>query len=292
MGKTEKPPDLLEFTDKYLKERELIISMLRYEDKILNDEEIGQAIYRNSYNDSLHSLEPQFIMHRLVLKQFGFTTSDYSVKMYREIFRTYYKSPTEFDAEVINSVAYMRANRCIYYTSQKIEVGDKIPNVDLLNLNGSKANLFTDVLGIPFEKALLCAFSSSWPPFLKRKDELILLVKKLEEKSIRFVLIQIEEAHSDKWKIGLDYHPQNHASIEDRLKRANDFVIDNKIAFPMYVDDWANTYEQTFQAWPDKYYLIDKEMVVLKKSIYGKVGDSDGKVMLDCLELVKELTSE
>ena len=163
MGKTDIVNTKLKpFTKDDLSDRDLVISMLKKEDTIINDEDVGQAIYRNKYNESLYTLEPQLIIQRIVLKHFGFNTSDENVQMYREIFRTYYKSPTDYDKEVLNSVTYMRSNRCVYYTSPKINVGDTIENVNLLALDGkTKMNLHSDILKQPYELALLCAFSTS-----------------------------------------------------------------------------------------------------------------------------------
>ena len=82
------------------------------------------------------------------------------------------------------------------------------------------------------------------------------------------ILIQICEAHSDLWKAGLDVKPQT--SIIDRLERANNFVKDYDIKYEVYVDDWNNDFEQTYQSWPDKFYQINDEKKIILKSTYGK----------------------
>lgn len=70
------------------------------------------------------------------------------------------------------------------------------------------------------------------------------------------------------WKAGLDITPQ--VDINDRLERANNFVQDHDIKYEVYVDTWNNDFEQTFQSWPDKYYQIDNNNIIIKKSTYGK----------------------
>lgn len=55
------------FTEEQLKDRELIIKMLRYEDKIFFGENDGQAAYRCVLYKPLRSLEPQLAMQRHVL---------------------------------------------------------------------------------------------------------------------------------------------------------------------------------------------------------------------------------
>ena len=56
------------------------------------------------------SLDVEKMINRIVLNYFGFDTSNESVENYRTIFRTYFKSPNDYDVEVINSVHYMREN--------------------------------------------------------------------------------------------------------------------------------------------------------------------------------------
>jgi hypothetical protein len=145
-----------------VKNRDLILKMLKYEDSIITSE-VGQSIYRNKVNEALFSIEPQLIIQRMTLKHFGFDTDDDSGSNYREIFRNYYKSPTNYDKEVLQSVTYMRANRCVYYTQPIIKVGDKIPNVELYDLDGkTKLDLHKDILKEgDFNYAFMCAFSTS-----------------------------------------------------------------------------------------------------------------------------------
>ena len=163
--------DKKSFTVDDVKNRELVITMLKYEDSIIHSSvimltphpsssscsssscsssscssstrdygaECGSVVELKSmhpvYGDPLintkSSLEPEYKIHRLVLDKFGFHTTTEDVEMYRTIFKHYYKSPTDYDAEVLRSVTYMRENKCVYYTSRELLVGDKIPNVKL-----------------------------------------------------------------------------------------------------------------------------------------------------------------
>jgi hypothetical protein len=161
MGITDKK-DTRPFTQTELKDRDLIIKMLKFEDTLINDEKFGQEIYRNELNGKGTSLEPQFIIQRTVLDHFGFDTSDDSLTTYREIFRTYYKSPFEYDKEVLDSVTYMRENRCVYYKTPEIKVGDKIPDVKIYKQDGkTQVMLHQDILGELKTPALIMAFSTS-----------------------------------------------------------------------------------------------------------------------------------
>ncbi len=165
MGKKEKSQTEVEikpFTEEDLLNRELVIKMLKYEDTLINDENFGQKIYKSEFNGKGTSLDPQFIIQRAVLSEFDFDTSDKSLLTYREIFRTYYKSPSDYDKEVLDSVTYMRENKCVYYTSPVIKIGDKIPDVNLYQIDGkTTVSLCKDILKTPFEKTLIMSFSQS-----------------------------------------------------------------------------------------------------------------------------------
>lgn len=152
---------LLPFTEKDLMNRELVIKMLKYEDSLLLGEE-GKKIYSEPSYEVTRSLFSEFVFHRMTLTQFGFDTSDDSVMRYRSIPMTYWKSPTDYDAEVLSSVCYMRENRCLYYTTPKIKVGDTLPDCRLYNLDEmqSKETTIRESLG-KFDRAFIAAFSGS-----------------------------------------------------------------------------------------------------------------------------------
>ena len=109
----------------------------------------------------------------------------------------------------------------------------------------------------------------------------------MKEKKINFILIQINEAHSTKWPTGLTNTPEPQKNFEDRVKRANDFVKEDKCPFTVLIDDWSNTFENKFRAWPDKYYCVGKDMQIVETSQYGE--KKDALINKDCLDLIKEL---
>lgn len=161
MGKTDRKiddPIPVKFTDETLLDRDLIIKMLKYEDTLILGE-TGNHIYTDPTYEVSKSLFSERVIHRLVLAHFGFDTSDQSVLAYRKIFKTYYKTPTNYDAEVLQSVAYMRENRCVYYTEPEIKIGDQIPDCMLYTLSGD-ATTITESLG-DFEYAFVAGFSDS-----------------------------------------------------------------------------------------------------------------------------------
>lgn len=97
--------------------------------------------------------------------------------------------------------------------------------------------------------------------------------------------MQIHEAHSSAWPTGLVQQPEPQTCLMDRLRRANEFIAVDQPPFPVLVDTWADEFEKTFQAWPDKYYLIDRDMIVIAKSTYGT--RADALIDVDCINLVR-----
>ena len=108
-------------------------------------------------------------------------------------------------------------------------------------------------------------------------------------KGIKFILIQIDEAHSTKWPIGLINTPEPQKDFAERVERANLFVTKNKPPKPIevYIDGWDNLFGDKFQAWPDKYYCIDSNYKIIHKATYGS--KSDALIDMECTELINLL---
>jgi hypothetical protein len=145
-----------------VKNRQLVLEMLAYEDGIIHDER-GYAIYRGLGEDARTSLVAEKSIQRIVLNQFGFDTSDESVAMYGKIFAHYYKSPTNYDKDVMNAVTYFRVNKCIFYTSPIISIGDVIPDCVVLEMDGkTETSVYNTLeLGESYDYAFVAGFSTS-----------------------------------------------------------------------------------------------------------------------------------
>jgi hypothetical protein len=174
----------IDFAEQQLRNRELVIRMLKWESEFMCSPE-GQARYKTQGSGQFTSLDNEYAFNRRVLREFGFMTNDISVANYRRIFRTYFRTPADYDHDVINSSHYMRNNRCVFYTTPEIQVGDTIPNVPLLTTNNiTSTNINTNPhtlttlynaiqdytlvpsTGIPtqpqeWSKLFICAFSNS-----------------------------------------------------------------------------------------------------------------------------------
>lgn len=148
------------FRVEHVGDRGLVLRMLRFEDEVIHSER-GASIYQR-HPDSATSLIPEKTIHRVVLKHFGFDTSDQSVEIYRTIFRQYYRSPIDFDQEIMQAVTYMRENRTVFYTTPSIEIGSTLPDAPLLLLDSGKPTSVSEQLNKhDFRYAFVGGFSTS-----------------------------------------------------------------------------------------------------------------------------------
>lgn len=125
-------------------------------------------------------------------------------------------------------------------------------------------------------------------------QKLFSMVNDLEKNNINLILIQISEAHSTAWPLAIEHllnvskvEPQK--SFDDRVNRANNFINNYNPPYKVYIDSWTNDYEQTFRAWPDKYYLIDNEYKICSKSEYHSDSEKEALVIEDCTLVLSKL---
>lgn len=148
------------FTQEHVKNKNLILEMLKYEDEFGKSDTV-----KNMYQDEIsylhRDLTVTYAVHRYVLNKFGFDTSDESVKNYRSIFMNYYKSPSDYDKDIISSVYYMKNNKCVFYDKPKINIGDNLIDCKLLDINGNITSLYAILNNNKFKHAFIGAFSNS-----------------------------------------------------------------------------------------------------------------------------------
>ena len=148
------------FTTADVADRANVLKMLRYEDALMLGPD-GAKIYADPSIPHLTSLETFYILHRAALAAHGFTTTDADVANYRKIFSHYYRSPHDYDAEVLGAVAYMRENKCVYYKAAPISIGDKAPDVPLQTISGIHTSLYQVLAENHHEHIFVGAFSNS-----------------------------------------------------------------------------------------------------------------------------------
>jgi len=101
-------------------------------------------------------------------------------------------------------------------------------------------------------------------------DNLFEMHKILKDNNIQLILIQIDEAHTDRWPIGLPNTVKPHKTFQDRIDRANEFVNKWNPPYKVYIDGWNNEFSNKFQAWPDEHYYVGKDLIIIERSEYSK----------------------
>ena len=147
------------FTSTNVNDRDLVIQMLKFEEEYNNSED-GQLVHKTLINNPRTSLFTIYAIHRVALNHFNFDTSDESVKTYRTIFKTYFRSPKDYDKDVIESAFYMRNNKCVFYENPALKNGDKMVDCDILRLDGQPTTLF-NIMPKDFEYCFVGGFSLS-----------------------------------------------------------------------------------------------------------------------------------
>lgn len=152
------------FNSTHLYNRELVLKMLNHEDKLIHDDKT-LAMYDDPFYESQDGLFIIKTIQRITLSDFGFINDDDDLEIYRNIFRTYYRSPTDYDSEIINAVTYFRENKTIFYQAPEINIGENIKyllnQINLLDLNENLHNLLTLVSTNPKKYTYVGGFSAS-----------------------------------------------------------------------------------------------------------------------------------
>lgn len=81
---------------------------------------------------------------------------------YREIFRTYYRGPDDFDEEIVDAVVYFRENRLNFYREPEIEVGSVLPDSRVYRLDNTETSVYKELgTSSDFERTIIAGFSMS-----------------------------------------------------------------------------------------------------------------------------------
>ena len=151
---------LKNFTNEVILNRNLIIEMLKYEDKVIHSD-LGKNIYNDNSYEHYTTHEAMFAIHRIVLSEFGFNTNENDVNTYRKIFQSYYSSPDVYDKEVMDSVSYMRENKCLYYVGKDYKIGDFFEDVKIYTIDGKENVSLFNIIKKEDKYTFVGAFSTS-----------------------------------------------------------------------------------------------------------------------------------
>lgn len=127
------------FSDQDLHNRDLIIQMLKEEDRLFFTE--AQVLYKTPSFENLTSPQVQKAIQRQVLTKFGFTNTEDDVNRYRTIVQVYWKNAQDYDQTVLNSVVYLRANKLLYYQYPAPEIDEYAIDTELFQVTNPTTNL-------------------------------------------------------------------------------------------------------------------------------------------------------
>jgi len=93
----------------------------------------------------------------------------------------------------------------------------------------------------------------------------------LNSTKLHFIAVYVSEAHAaDEWPLGNFACVNQHKTIEERVEAAKNFISKFNFKLPVYVDTMENSFDNTYYAWPDRYYIIkDGKMKEFGRAVYG-----------------------
>ena len=106
-------------------------------------------------------------------------------------------------------------------------------------------------------------------------------------------MVYIAEAHaSDVWQVDANEEAEiivsSPGSLEERNSVAQACIRKLGIEFPAVIDDFTNSTEQAYTAWPDRLYVVDTDGRVAFKSGAGPYGFRPAGVESTLQELLGE----
>lgn len=154
-------------------------------------------------------------------------------------------------------------------------VGQEAPDFALRTLNGKGTVKLSD--SKKRRKPVVLVFASSaLLPFRSQAGALETLYKKYKSKS-EWLLVYIRETPpSDGRQVdasaeeGIELAQPK--TIENRLEIANSHYANLGVSFPAVVDNMDNKVAKTYEAWPDRLYIVDKKGKIVYKSKLGHEG--------------------
>jgi len=86
-------------------------------------------------------------------------------------------------------------------------------------------------------------------------------------------MVYLMEAHAaDEWPLGTKVVTKQHKTNKERIEAALELQKKYKITFPLVVDDISNSFHNTYAAWPERYYIVDKTGKLAYIAVPGPMG--------------------
>lgn len=236
---------------------DILKDMLIREDELRLSEKF-QNLFADPGNNAIHVAE---LVQQQVADEFGYKGED--APKIIDVLRAVISFYPEKKDEITKIPHYLKFNRS---ARGSFEIGDPIKDVRLAKLNGEETSLFKYMEGTkyPSKPFLICTGSYSWLPFCAYVDDMHALLSKFS-RIVNFLVIYIAEAHAiDEWPVGDPLKIMQPISTIERVGIASKFKKDYNFLLPMLVDTVQNEFEQTYSAWPIRFYVIHEDKIVFK----------------------------
>ena len=89
--------------------------------------------------------------------------------------------------------------------------------------------------------------------------------------------------------MGLENEPDVHKSLKDKVTKIEKYINEDNPPFPVFIDSFEGEFEELYQAWPDKYYLVNNDKKILITSEYSKY--KEAVINYDCLFLLHDIVN-
>jgi len=84
-------------------------------------------------------------------------------------------------------------------------------------------------------------------------------------RTVNFLVVYVAEAHAaDEWPVGDPLKIMQPRTTMERAAIATKFKNDYDFLLPMLVDTVDNNFEQTYSAWPIRFYVVQNYRVLFK----------------------------
>jgi len=84
-------------------------------------------------------------------------------------------------------------------------------------------------------------------------------------RKVNFLVIYIAEAHAvDEWPVGDPLKVMQPKTNTERAAIAKQFKTDYQLLLPILADTVENHFEQTYSAWPIRFYVVQENTILFK----------------------------
>lgn len=227
---------------------EIAKDMLIYECDLRKSKEIQElyTLIQTKEVDNTDIIENS--VQYLTLEKFGYDLTKQNLKNYRMIGK-------KFGSKISEYAFYLKYN----IMKEQLMPGTILNTEHIKLIRNNQLYDFNNICST----SLIFAGSITWPPFRALASIYNQIYDEYKHK-INIFAVYILEAHFvendlDGWPIGTLYRYPQHKTIEERISMSNKFIEEFDFKPPVYVDTMSDSFNNTFNIWPDKCIIVKQE---------------------------------